>query len=107
MSTGRRPAPGASLSVRVPPSFRDKPPGGHKMVAGSAFILLEQHCRLGIFEGFEQEGIAMPYTMKDFRRDFVKEHFTPEERLEGLTPEERLQSLPPDEIERYLKRRKQ
>jgi hypothetical protein len=52
-----------------------------------------------LFESFEQEGIAMPYTMKDFRRDFVKEHFTPEERLEGLTPEERLQGLPPDEIE--------
>jgi hypothetical protein len=60
----------------------------------------------------------MPYTMADFRRDFVKEllkDLTPEERLEGLPaeeilkalpPEERLKGLPAEEIERYLKRLK-
>ncbi len=84
-----------------------------------------------LFEGFEQEGIAMPYTMEDFQRDFIKEHaekllqgltpeqrlrglspeerlrgLPPEERLRGLPPEERLRGLPPEEIEKYLERRK-
>jgi hypothetical protein len=27
-----------------------------------------------LFEGYEREGIAMSYTMEDFRRDFTKEH---------------------------------
>ena len=38
----------------------------------------------------------MPYTMADFRRDYVKEHlkdFTPEERLAGMALEERLRGL--------------
>ncbi len=48
----------------------------------------------------------MSFTMEDFNRQYVKEHFsrlTPEERreaLESLPPEERrqvLQSLPPEE----------
>lgn len=68
-----------------------------------------------MFEGYEREGLIMPYTMKDFRRDFAKEHLkdlTPAERLEGLSPDERLQGLSPDqrlqglsarEIEEYLK----
>jgi hypothetical protein len=56
-----------------------------------------------LFQGYQGEGLAMPYTMADFRRDYVKEHLkdlTPEERLEGLSPEERreaLKSLPPEE----------
>src|SRR5207248_2010651 len=28
-----------------------------------------------LFEGYEREGITMPYTMADFRRDYAKEHF--------------------------------
>ena len=62
-----------------------------------------------LFEGYKKEGLAMPYTMADFRRDYVKEHLkdlTPEERLEGLPPEERLKGLSAEEIERYLKRLK-
>jgi len=27
-----------------------------------------------LFEGYEREGLAMPYTIQDFRRDYVKEH---------------------------------
>jgi hypothetical protein len=62
-----------------------------------------------LFEGYAKEGLAMSYTMADFRRDYVKEHLkflTPEERLEGLSageilqavpPEERLKGLPPEE----------
>jgi hypothetical protein len=62
-----------------------------------------------LFEGYQKEGLAMPYTMADFRRDYVKEHLkdlTPEERLEGLPTEDRLDGLPAEEIERYLGRLK-
>ena len=53
-----------------------------------------------LFEGYKKEGLPMPYTMEDFRRDFTKEHLkelTPEERLEGLSPQERLGGLSPEE----------
>jgi hypothetical protein len=63
-----------------------------------------------LFEGLEAEGFAMPYTMEDFQRDFVKKHFaklTPEaqkEVLQTLPPATRLaslsdviKSLPPEE----------
>jgi hypothetical protein len=70
----------------------------------------------------------MPYTMEDFQRQFVKEHFaklTPEERedvikslppeerlvglsaeerLAGLSPEKRLAGLSPEQIRQYLDR---
>ncbi len=71
-----------------------------------------------LFEGYEKEGLAMPYTMADFRREYVKEHLkdlTPEEWLESLPAEEILKALPPEkilealsaeEIERYLRRLK-
>jgi hypothetical protein len=65
-----------------------------------------------LFEGYQREGLVMPYTMDDFRRDYVKEHFkdlTAEERqeaLRGLTPAERLQGLPPEVIEEYLNKLK-
>jgi hypothetical protein len=48
----------------------------------------------------------MPYTMEDFRRDYVKEHvdrLTPEERLAGLSAEEILRRLPPEAIESFMK----
>jgi hypothetical protein len=44
-----------------------------------------------LFERLGREGLAMPYTMADFQRDYVKEHFA------KLTPEEQRavwQSLP-------------
>lgn len=52
----------------------------------------------------------MPYTMADFRRDYVLEHFpelTPDERrraLQKLPAEERLKDLSPEEIEAYLQK---
>jgi hypothetical protein len=55
----------------------------------------------------------MPYTMEDFRRDYVKEHFkflTPEEQreaLQSLSADERLDGLSLEEIENYLRRRRQ
>ena len=51
----------------------------------------------------------MPYTMQDFRRDYVKEHLkdlTFEEVLQGLTLEQRLDGVPLKEIEKYLQRLK-
>ena len=65
-----------------------------------------------LFEGYQREGLTMPYTMQDWRRDFILEHFhqlTPEERckaLRELPAEERLEGLSPKEIEAYLKRHK-
>jgi hypothetical protein len=73
-----------------------------------------------LFERFQREGFTMSYTMQDFERDYIKEHFTkltPEERrqvLKSLPPQEQqelLQSLPPEkrlagmseeQIRRYL-----
>ena len=84
-----------------------------------------------LFEGLQAEGFAMPYTMEDFQRQFVKDHFaklTPEEqadvlqslppeeqvevfqslppeaRLAGLPPEERLAGLSAEQIRQYLDR---
>jgi hypothetical protein len=76
--------------------------------------LLEQ-----LFGRFRGEGVIMPYTMEDFKRDYVKEHLLKlpreeredvlralpaEERLAGLPAEERLAGLPLEEIRRYLDR---
>jgi hypothetical protein len=73
-----------------------------------------------LFERLQGEDFAMSYTMEDFKRDYIKEHFpklTPEEQrdileglpperrrevLEVLPPEERLASLSAEEIRQYL-----
>lgn len=55
-----------------------------------------------LFSAYQSEGIFMPYTMEDFRRDYVREHLhdlTPEERLEGLALEERLKGLSIEQLE--------
>jgi hypothetical protein len=88
---------------------------------------------LQLLRGYQKEGIAMPYTMADFRRDFWKEHFnemtpeeqqellrglsperqqaalkclTPEQRLAGMTPEERFTGLTRKEVEQVLRKLK-
>ena len=60
----------------------------------------------------------MPYTIEQFRKDYVKAYlskmdpeevlskFAPEERLRGLEPEEVLARFDPEEIEAYLKKLK-
>jgi hypothetical protein len=60
----------------------------------------------------------MPYTMEQFRKEYIKAHlgdldpeeilsrFNPDERLKGLKPDERLKGLKPEEIETYLKKLK-
>jgi hypothetical protein len=61
-----------------------------------------------LFERFQAEGLVMPYTMEDFRRDYFKEHFeklTPEEQqevLKSLPLEERLAGIPAEQIRQYL-----
>jgi Mg/Co/Ni transporter MgtE len=59
-----------------------------------------------LFDRLREEDFAMSYTMEDFKRDYIKEHFaqlTPQEQreaLERLSPEHRrelLQALPPEE----------
>jgi hypothetical protein len=64
-----------------------------------------------LVSGYRGEGTAMSYTMADFRRDYIIEHFpelTPEElrkAVQKLSPEARrelLHVLPQDEIESYV-----
>ncbi len=62
-----------------------------------------------LFDQYEQEGIAMAYTMEDFHREIkeqVLKSLTPEERLRGLKAEEILKLLKQEEIEAYLKNMK-
>ena len=68
-----------------------------------------------LLEKYSLEGLAMPYTMEQFRKEYVRAHlkdldpeeilsrFDPEERLKGLKPDERLRGLKPDERLRGLK----
>ena len=61
-----------------------------------------------LFENYKLEGV-MPYTMEDFKKDFVKEHlsilstdeilgrYSADERLKGVSPDERLKGVSPDE----------
>src|SRR5438874_1877696 len=69
-----------------------------------------------LFEGYEKEGLAMPYTMEDFRREYAKEieeekrllakellKIMPrEEVLEVFPPEELIKALPPGELIKAL-----
>jgi hypothetical protein len=56
-----------------------------------------------LFERLRGEGLAVAFTMEEFNRQYVKEHFPqlcPEEREEVLRsqpPEERLAGLPPEQ----------
>ncbi|MCI5129153.1 MAG: hypothetical protein D3907_11785 [Candidatus Electrothrix sp. AUS3] len=78
-----------------------------------------------LFDNYNLEGFPVSYTMKDFQRDYVKNHlgllspdevlqqFSPDDRLKGLSPDEvlqqfspddRLKGLSPEEIKLYLKK---
>jgi hypothetical protein len=60
-----------------------------------------------LYQHYQVEGIAMPYTWDDYYRDFTRRHLdklpkedllemlSVEERLQGLPVEERLKGLPP------------
>jgi hypothetical protein len=79
----------------------------------------EQTSRLlgELFERLRGEGFDMSFTMEDFNRQYIKEHFPqltpeereevvrslpPEERLVGLPPEQRLAGLSAEQIRQYL-----
>jgi hypothetical protein len=51
-----------------------------------------------LFGEYRQEGLTMPYTMEDFRRDIARQH------VRELTLEERLAGLSASQIEAYLRR---
>ena len=58
-----------------------------------------------LFSAYRREGLTMPYTMEDFRREVALENLdqlTPEERLGGLTLEQRLSGATPKEILKHL-----
>jgi hypothetical protein len=61
-----------------------------------------------LFERLKSEGVTMSYTMQDFRRDYVIEHFprlTPDQRakvLQSLPPKELLAALSEEQIQQLL-----
>jgi hypothetical protein len=80
--------------------------GAYRRRSEETSLLLGQ-----LFERLREEGFAMAFTMEDFKRQYVKEHFprlAPEEQeevLRSLPPEKRrevLQSLPPEERREVL-----
>jgi hypothetical protein len=55
------------------------------------------------------EGMAMPYTMEDLKREVeerILHEMSPEKLLAHLTPEQRLEGLSLEEIVSYLKKKK-
>src|SRR5207253_2322595 len=63
-----------------------------------------------LFAEYRVEGLTMPYTMADFRRDVARKYLkelTPQERLAGLPAEKLLEQLTPEQIEAYLRRLRQ
>jgi hypothetical protein len=80
--------------------------GAYRRRSEETSLLLGQ-----LFEGLRGEGFTMTYTMEDFKRQYIKEHFaklTPEEQREALgrlSPEHRrevLQALPPEQWRQVL-----
>ena len=71
-----------------------------------------------LLEQYALEGIAMPYTMEQFRKEYIKAHLGEldlDERLKGVDPkdvlsrfdpETRLKGLNLEQIEAYLKKLK-
>jgi hypothetical protein len=62
-----------------------------------------------LFGEYRREGLTMPYTMEDFKREVALEYLdqlTLEERLRGVTPKEILQHLSDDQIKAYLSKRR-
>ncbi len=53
-----------------------------------------------LYQRYRLEGIVMPYTVKDFYREFTRSHLdwlNAQERLQGLSSHERLEGIPPEE----------
>ena len=63
-----------------------------------------------LFETYRVEGLEMPYTMEDFKRDYIREHLhvlTAEEILQNFSKEELLQGFSKEELKEYLAKREQ
>ncbi|MGH7168859.1 MAG: hypothetical protein ACRELG_01090, partial [Gemmataceae bacterium] len=81
------------------PELVDFGSGTYQRRSESTSALLEQ-----LFERLEREDLTMTYTMADFQRDYIKEHFprlTPEQQdyvLQSLPPERRLSGLSTEQI---------
>ena len=52
-----------------------------------------------LLRGYQEEGLAMPYTVEDFRRDYAREHFP---HLTAQEQGEALKSLPPENLREVL-----
>lgn len=58
-----------------------------------------------LIASYRQEGLVMPYTMDDFRKEValeVMDELTPEQRLRGLPAEELVKRLPVEELLKRL-----
>ncbi len=79
--------------------------GAYRRRSTDTDALLDQ-----LFERYRQEGLAVGYTMPDFRRDYIKEHLPElprgdrEDVLGSLPAEELLAVLPLEQIRQYLDR---
>ena len=54
-----------------------------------------------LFENYQLEGVAMPYTIQDFQKDFVRDHLnllSPDEVLRRYSPEDVLRRYSPEEV---------
>jgi hypothetical protein len=63
-----------------------------------------------LFEHYQLEGVPMPYTMEEFKRDFLKEHINelpPEDRLKGMPLEELARILSREQIEAILEKKRE
>ena len=59
-----------------------------------------------VFEKYRLEGVDMPQTNEEWRREFVREHLvdlSPQERLKDLSPGELIAALPPEVLEALRK----
>ena len=59
-----------------------------------------------VFEKYRLEGVIMPQTNEEWRREYMREHLaelTPQERLKDLSPNELIQALPPEFLEALRK----
>jgi len=64
--------------------------GAYRRRSEGTSRLLEQ-----LFERLQGEGFAMAFTMEDFNRQYIKDHFA---KLTPREQEEVLQSLPPEQL---------
>jgi len=58
-----------------------------------------------LFRKYNTEGVIMPYTVEDYKRDYARRYLhslTPEEVLESFSAEEKLRTIPIQDVVKYL-----